>query len=766
MAVPEQTPYSEHTGNGITTSFALGFQCETKDHLIVLVDDIEPPIATWNLTGGNVVFTTAPASDKKITIQRNTPFSRNVDYQSYNNSFRPPAVNKDFDWIWWKLQELGVADWILGNRISALKNYVDRKDDELKAYLMEEIRKQGVALDQLDEYYNYLMQRLAQIAIDKGWDASFVVDASGKTQQELNDALKKTLIDRLNVRDFGAILDGTEHKLSEKFTTLTIAQVVYPFATSLNDTLDFCAYQAAINYATTKGFNTRPTINDRTGRGGIVYTPSGQAVINRSLIMPRSGNYDGASVYIEGESTTSSAISATATFPAGRALIEWEDAAQRVYWQGIRNVTFRLPDIADTKAIWFKKSSVCIAGGSTTSLIFAEYAHGLRLEYITVEGSNSYHKNCIQFDGYVRYSKFDYLISNLGRGLNPIYNTVLLQFASDYGTSSVIKGESNGVAYSEINNIWGMGQRGGNGVLVKGRFLESTGKNWINGNGTTDATPAFEINNSYIFTLAHTGSEGRAERPQYLIKSSIGVNIQSIGLGGIDGDGGVGVKFEACESCTLNGRYATPSDPSFSSKNGKAVIIDANCINVKVTNFYISANPEQELEILAPPSAGNSISWIRASNKTQGTYLAGGATTSKDIVLATRTLAQSAAGEGAFTTITWQNVSLDTTSKFDTTTGLYSPNKPVVVRISGGVTLLNVVENITYELNTSLNGAKSDRLALFTAERSGAIFIPFNRVVVLPSSAKLGIGIVNNSGSPVNIGMYSTLGSFSIEEIV
>lgn len=186
MAVPEQTPYIEHTGNGVTTSFSLGFQCESKDHLIVLLDEIEPPIATWSLTEGNVVFTTAPAAGKKITLQRNTPFSRTTDYQSYNNSFRPPAVNKDFDWIWLKLQELGVADWILGARIDALKNYVDDRDDELRAYLLEEIRKQGVALDQLDEYYNYLMQRLAQIAVDKGWDASFVVDGN-ENQHEINN---------------------------------------------------------------------------------------------------------------------------------------------------------------------------------------------------------------------------------------------------------------------------------------------------------------------------------------------------------------------------------------------------------------------------------------------------------------------------------------------------------------------------------------------------------------------------------------------------
>ena len=198
MAVPEQTPYIEHTGNGVTTSFSLGFQCESKDHLIVLVDEIEPPIATWSLTGGNVVFTTAPAAGKKITLQRNTPFGRTANYQSFNNSFRPQTVNVDFDRIWWKLQELGVADWLMKlyvdrlhqqqeQEINDLKDYVDDRDDELRAYLMEEIRKQGVALDQLDDYYNYLMQRLAQIAVDKGWDAAFVVDASGKNQQVINN---------------------------------------------------------------------------------------------------------------------------------------------------------------------------------------------------------------------------------------------------------------------------------------------------------------------------------------------------------------------------------------------------------------------------------------------------------------------------------------------------------------------------------------------------------------------------------------------------
>ncbi|MFZ8001433.1 hypothetical protein ACO1DV_00035 [Acinetobacter lwoffii] len=40
MAVPEQTPYKEYTANGSTTSFALGFICDSKNDLIVLVDGV------------------------------------------------------------------------------------------------------------------------------------------------------------------------------------------------------------------------------------------------------------------------------------------------------------------------------------------------------------------------------------------------------------------------------------------------------------------------------------------------------------------------------------------------------------------------------------------------------------------------------------------------------------------------------------------------------------------------------------------------------
>lgn len=225
MAVPEQTPYKEYDGNGVTKTFTLEFICESKDHLNVTIDGVEPEISAWsfNANTNSVTFSVAPATDSKIVLQRNTPMSRTTNYQSTNNSMTPKALNADIDRVWLKLQELGLADVLLKlyvdrlhadqktyiddadsklqTKINELRDYVDDQDDQLRAYLIEEIRKQGVALDQLDDYYNYLMQRLAQIAVDKGWEASFVVDASGKSQQEINNS---------RINRFPSVLDNPD----------------------------------------------------------------------------------------------------------------------------------------------------------------------------------------------------------------------------------------------------------------------------------------------------------------------------------------------------------------------------------------------------------------------------------------------------------------------------------------------------------------------------------------------------------------------------
>ena len=77
--------------------------------------------------------------------------------------------------------------------------------------------------------------------------AQFILDASGKTQQEINDAQALKNSQSISPKDFGAFGDGLSHKLSTMYATLAEAQVKYPFATSLDDEADWCALQAFLS---------------------------------------------------------------------------------------------------------------------------------------------------------------------------------------------------------------------------------------------------------------------------------------------------------------------------------------------------------------------------------------------------------------------------------------------------------------------------------------------------------------------------------------
>lgn len=55
------------------------------------------------------------------------------------------------------------------------------------------------------------------------------------------------LRDTVNIMDFGAIGDGANHPLSERFSSVAMAQVYYPFVTDLTDEIDWAATQAAVN---------------------------------------------------------------------------------------------------------------------------------------------------------------------------------------------------------------------------------------------------------------------------------------------------------------------------------------------------------------------------------------------------------------------------------------------------------------------------------------------------------------------------------------
>lgn len=162
MAVPEQTPFIEYTANGTTTVYPLTFDCDKSEYLIVSLDGEEAPVGSWSLTGESITFNSAPANGVLITIERNTPFRRTTEYQSYNNSFRPSPVNKDFDLIWWKLQELGYRDQVIW--LALVKEIADRIAGDTN--LQNQINTIDDWLENLQQNVNENTSDIAQLVTD------------------------------------------------------------------------------------------------------------------------------------------------------------------------------------------------------------------------------------------------------------------------------------------------------------------------------------------------------------------------------------------------------------------------------------------------------------------------------------------------------------------------------------------------------------------------------------------------------------------------
>lgn len=79
-------------------------------------------------------------------------------------------------------------------------------------------------------------------------------DVANKSQARANlDVYSKNDSDRLRCSiclfDFGAIGDGLYHPLSERFNSLAEAQAVYPFVSSLSQSIDYAAIQVGVNTA-------------------------------------------------------------------------------------------------------------------------------------------------------------------------------------------------------------------------------------------------------------------------------------------------------------------------------------------------------------------------------------------------------------------------------------------------------------------------------------------------------------------------------------
>jgi len=92
-----------------------------------------------------------------------------------------------------------------------------------------------------------------------GWTDQLILLSNGRNQKQKN-------LDLVTPFDFGAIGDGVYHKLSEKYTTLADAQVKYPTAQSLDDSIDLCALESFFDHCHDNLVNANITLNAYVNR--------------------------------------------------------------------------------------------------------------------------------------------------------------------------------------------------------------------------------------------------------------------------------------------------------------------------------------------------------------------------------------------------------------------------------------------------------------------------------------------------------------------
>lgn len=107
MTVSTTTNKVAYIGNGIATTFAIPFPFLENGHLKVyqLLNDIQTERTDWTVSGGNMVFATAPANDAQILIMREVPLTQETDYRE-NEVLPAETLERNFDKLTMQVQQL------------------------------------------------------------------------------------------------------------------------------------------------------------------------------------------------------------------------------------------------------------------------------------------------------------------------------------------------------------------------------------------------------------------------------------------------------------------------------------------------------------------------------------------------------------------------------------------------------------------------------------------------------------------------------------
>ncbi|MFV5370030.1 phage tail fiber protein [Acinetobacter junii] len=193
MTVENTNPIQHFTANGETTVFAISFAVEGKDNIKVTVNGSVVSVNDYSydaLTEA-VVFNAAPEDGAEVVVERVTSLDRSINYQTYDNSFRPETLNYDLDRIWHVLQEDHITDAEILARIKDEIEWRRTHDTEWDALAQA---REGNLFNALKSY----MDTIGAMSVPNLFDGitdNVVITEDGVSQRITNRELKQSITD-------------------------------------------------------------------------------------------------------------------------------------------------------------------------------------------------------------------------------------------------------------------------------------------------------------------------------------------------------------------------------------------------------------------------------------------------------------------------------------------------------------------------------------------------------------------------------------------
>ncbi|EBJ6950710.1 hypothetical protein DYJ22_09105 [Salmonella enterica] len=191
MSIPVQTPFNLYIANGSTTVFPYRFLLNQASDLRITANGVVVSSGfsvsgEGNQSGGQITFSTPPASGTKIAILRNIPLRRDTEYQD-NGDLLASTINADFDRLWMAVQGIDSETNLALSRSGQDVSYYDAKGMPVKNLKDPVDPQDAVTKSVLDSAVTAMGQQVqdAKTHLDVVWQ-SVSQNAAAAKQSEVN----------------------------------------------------------------------------------------------------------------------------------------------------------------------------------------------------------------------------------------------------------------------------------------------------------------------------------------------------------------------------------------------------------------------------------------------------------------------------------------------------------------------------------------------------------------------------------------------------